>query len=105
MYGIVYVGCVGSTVSHTVTLAWWTRMPSRVASFRTAKRPEATKEGVRSQSHRNAPVMASHQPALNEYSILSRKRFWEVRAPSGELVCLTVYKRGAKEVVRRLGST
>jgi hypothetical protein len=32
-----------------------------------------------------------------------RSRFWEVHDPAGELVCLTVYKRGAMEVVRRLG--
>lgn len=31
-----------------------------------------------------------------------RGRFWEVRDRTGELVCLTVYKRGAQEVVRRL---
>lgn len=29
-------------------------------------------------------------------------RFWEVLDPAGELVCLTVYRRGAREVVRRL---
>jgi hypothetical protein len=27
----------------------------------------------------------------------------EVRDAAGELVCLTVYRRGAREVVRRLG--
>lgn len=31
-----------------------------------------------------------------------RSRFWEVLDPAGELVCLTVYKRGAVEVVSRL---
>jgi hypothetical protein len=31
-----------------------------------------------------------------------RSRFWEVIDPAGELVCLTAYKRGAKEIVRRL---
>ncbi|HEV3051119.1 MAG TPA: hypothetical protein VGX50_12470 [Longimicrobium sp.] len=31
-----------------------------------------------------------------------KSRFWEVIDPFGELVCLTVYKRGAVEVVRRL---
>jgi hypothetical protein len=35
-------------------------------------------------------------------TIQRRKRFWEVRDPAGELVCLTVYKRGAEEVRRRL---
>jgi len=36
------------------------------------------------------------------YEIRRRGRFWEVLDASGELVCMTVYKRGAKEVVRRL---
>jgi hypothetical protein len=44
---------------------------------------------------------AEQQPA---YAIAKRKdtRWWEVRDPAGELVCLTVYRRGAREVVRRL---
>jgi len=29
-------------------------------------------------------------------------RHWEVRDPAGDVVCLTVYRRGAAEVVRRL---
>jgi hypothetical protein len=29
-------------------------------------------------------------------------RFWAVIDPAEELVCITVYKRGADEVVRRL---
>lgn len=36
------------------------------------------------------------------YEIQRRKRFWAVINPAGELVCVTVYKRGAKEVVRLL---
>ena len=36
------------------------------------------------------------------YTIRRRNRFWEVLDSSGKLVCLTVYKRGAEEVVRRL---
>jgi hypothetical protein len=31
-----------------------------------------------------------------------KSRFWAVVDPTGELVCVTVYKRGAEEVVRRL---
>jgi hypothetical protein len=31
-----------------------------------------------------------------------KSRWWEVRDAAGELVCLTVYRRGAREVVRRL---
>ncbi|MBI2060644.1 MAG: hypothetical protein HYT87_12815 [Nitrospirae bacterium] len=31
-------------------------------------------------------------------------RFWAVYDAAGELVCVTVYKKGALEVARRLGS-
>ena len=43
------------------------------------------------------------QPA---YTVVKREkyRWWEVRDPQGELVCVTVYKRGAVEVVRRLAA-
>lgn len=37
------------------------------------------------------------------YTIAQRHRHWEVRDPAGDLVCLTVYKCGAQEVIRRLG--
>jgi hypothetical protein len=36
------------------------------------------------------------------YVIMQHYRNWAVVDPAGELVCLTVYKRGAVEVVRRL---
>jgi len=38
------------------------------------------------------------------YTITRQKhsRWWEVRGPDDELVCLTVYRKGAREVVRRL---
>lgn len=36
------------------------------------------------------------------YSITPEGRAWAVRDAAGELVALTVYKRGAAEVVRRL---
>lgn len=36
------------------------------------------------------------------YTIQRRNRHWEVRDTAGALVCLTVYKRGAQEVVRRM---
>jgi hypothetical protein len=40
------------------------------------------------------------------YAIIkqTKSRWWEVRDPAGELVCLTVYRRGAREVVRRLST-
>jgi hypothetical protein len=49
-------------------------------------------------------VGATHRSEENHgtYVIRRRHRHWEVRDPSGELVCLTVYKCGAEEVVRRL---
>jgi hypothetical protein len=49
-----------------------------------------------------APAAAPH----SAYTIQrkERSRFWEVIDPTGELVCLTVYKRGAVEVVRRLNT-
>lgn len=41
-------------------------------------------------------------PESRTYTIARRYRHWEVRDPTGELVCLTVYKRGAQEVIRRV---
>lgn len=41
-------------------------------------------------------------PAQLSYTIQRRGRYWQVVDAAGELVCLTVYKRGAQEVVRRL---
>jgi hypothetical protein len=38
------------------------------------------------------------------YRIDRRGRCWEVRDATGDLVCLTVYKKGAVEVVRRLST-
>lgn len=29
-------------------------------------------------------------------------RYWAVLSPTGELVCVTLYRKGAQEVVRRL---
>jgi ribosomal protein L5 len=44
---------------------------------------------------------AEQQPGYT-YAKKKDTRWWEVRDPAGELVCLTVYRRGAREVVRRL---
>jgi hypothetical protein len=40
------------------------------------------------------------------FTIIKQKhsRWWEVRDPDDELVCLTVYRKGAREVVRRLAA-
>jgi len=37
--------------------------------------------------------------------IVRRGRFWAVHDPHGQLVCVTVYKKGAAEVIRRLSPT
>lgn len=42
--------------------------------------------------------------SLCGYLVQRRGRFWAVLDATESLVCLTVYKRGALEVVRRLAS-
>jgi len=46
---------------------------------------------------------AAAKPA---YTIIKKKdtRWWEARDRENELVCLTVYRKGAREVVRRLAA-
>jgi hypothetical protein len=44
----------------------------------------------------------AQEPTAYTYQKREQTRWWEVRDPTGELVCLTVYRRGAREVVRRL---
>lgn len=48
------------------------------------------------------PALPMTDGAKPTYEIRRRGRFWEVLDSMGELICMTVYKRGAKEVVRRL---
>jgi len=53
----------------------------------------------------HAKAARSHEDL--EYApfvIRRRNRVWELTDESGNLICLTVYKRGAKEVARRLSS-
>ena len=54
------------------------------------------------QQQRAAQVPASEPH--HGYTIEKEKksRWWKVLDPAGELVCLTVYRKGAREVVRRL---
>lgn len=77
-------------------------MLSRVSSAKTSAGTEASKRGAQHVSQLDGRAIASYRADLTSYTIQRRNRFWEVRAPSGERVCLTVYKRGAKEVIRRL---
>ena len=48
-----------------------------------------------------APATPDAQPG---YTIRSHGRNWRVIDPAGQLVCITVYKKGALEVVRRLAA-
>jgi hypothetical protein len=48
-----------------------------------------------------AKYAASREPHAG-FTIDRYYRYWKVSDPVGELVCVTVYKRGAEEVVRRL---
>lgn len=52
----------------------------------------------------NAQQGATRAAEPAGYTIRKREntRWWEVLDPEGQLVCLTVYRRGAREVVRRL---
>jgi len=52
-------------------------------------------------TRRISTPVAAEKPA---YNIIKQKksRWWEVRDPRNELVCLAVYRKGAREVVRRL---
>ena len=49
-------------------------------------------------------ALEAKEPAAFTYQKREDTRWWEVRDPAGELVCLTVYRRGAREVVRRLSA-
>jgi hypothetical protein len=47
--------------------------------------------------------LAQVPPTTNVYVIRKHGRAFAITDPSGTLVCLTVYLRGAFEVIRRLG--
>jgi len=49
-------------------------------------------------------VRVRREPGFNyaPFEVRRSGRHWEVRDPTGQLICLTVYRRGAAEVVRRL---
>jgi hypothetical protein len=55
----------------------------------------------------NEPISTAAAGENPRYTVRKREhtRWWEVRDSAGELVCLTVYRRGAREVVRRLSGS
>lgn len=52
--------------------------------------------------HRRRQERSVVEATFNGFTIGKCHRFWQVIDPKGQLVCITVYKCGAKEVVRRL---
>ena len=58
------------------------------------------------QNQQTAATPAADAATPKPFEIIKQKksRWWEVRDPQGELVCLTVYRKGAREVVRRLAA-
>lgn len=80
----------------------WTQAPE----VEMVKRPFSS--AARSQRGQTATDITSECPDNaatsndHRYTLDRRGRHWEVRDPTGTLVCLTVYKRGAAEVIRRL---
>lgn len=51
--------------------------------------------------HTHTPTAPAPEPQPG-YTIERWDRNWQVLDQRGELVCLTVYKKGAQEVIRRL---
>jgi hypothetical protein len=49
---------------------------------------------------------AASAEEVNGYRVepYGNSRYWQVVDPAGDLVCVAVYKRGAREVVRRLAA-
>ena len=47
--------------------------------------------------------LAQVPPTINVYVIRKHGRAFAIADPSGTLVCMTVYLKGAFEVIRRLG--
>jgi hypothetical protein len=61
--------------------------------------------GYGSPACERAPQQRKRRTDYNGYTIeryRAYERHWALYDPNGELVCLTVYKQGAEEVVRRL---
>jgi hypothetical protein len=51
-----------------------------------------------------APPVTVEENAAYRVEKREWTRWWKVLDPAGELVCLTVYRRGAREVARRLNT-
>jgi len=55
--------------------------------------------------HYDYPQVRTQSRAPDDYAPFAVRRYgrhWEVLDPAGHLICLTVYRKGAVEVIRRL---
>lgn len=78
-------------------------------SFKSAGRPVPASSSAAPQGHpatSNASHV-THLPAAACHSVAryGNTRHWAVRDPAGELVCVAVYLRGAREAAARLDAS
>ena len=61
---------------------------------------------IRARIRRKEAVLHQRRgmTAKGQFAVCRHGRFWAVNDSRGDLVCLTVYRRGAEEVIRRLES-
>lgn len=74
-------------------------MPKHRSTATARPQRDQTAADVTTERLNNMAVPNGHTYTLDRHG-----RHWEVRDATGTLVCLTVYKRGAAEVIRRLSS-
>lgn len=75
-------------------------------SFKSAGRPVPASSSAAPQGHPalSNPHHGSDLPPAARHSVAryGKTRHWAVRDPAGELVCVAVYLRGAREAAARL---
>ena len=67
-------------------------------------RPEGQETRSRPMPRKPKSPFPPPPPPPGVWTIKKRDRNWMVIAPDGALVCITLYKKGAQEVVRRLAA-
>ena len=78
-------------------------------SFKSAGRPVPASSSAAPQGHpaTSNEKHVSHLAAAARHSVAryGNTRHWAVRDPAGELVCVAVYLRGAREAAARLDAS
>ena len=80
----------------------WQAREGICPSHEKASRPTHRRSGVAAPPERFLVVPTGNRATHPGYTIQKWHRSWKLLDPHGELVCLTVYKKGAQEVIRRL---